>query len=331
MTGPLGIIVNPFSGRDVRRVAARASISDHHEKQQQVSRLVLGALSQGAPGIFLAHEPFRINERAVEHLPEKGRVEILKFRLTHTAEDTATMAGLMWQAGCRVFIVLGGDGTSRIVARRLPEATLLPLSTGTNNVFPCRLEASVAGMAAGLVAAGSVSAASCRPCKRISIRYAGGRDIALVDAVLLRDDCIGSLLPFAADRLATIVLARAEPAAIGVSPIGGYLLPAGHHDDHGVLVECGRQASNRILAPLAPGLHQEVGVREFRKLALDEPVEFRGPGVLAFDGDRVVRLAEGEVATACVRRDGPGVIEAERVMAAAAQLGLFKQACATGG
>ncbi|MBT7876526.1 MAG: hypothetical protein HN738_00440, partial [Gammaproteobacteria bacterium] len=48
----MGIIVNPFSGRDVRRVAARASTSDHHEKQQQVTRLVLGALSQGVEKIY---------------------------------------------------------------------------------------------------------------------------------------------------------------------------------------------------------------------------------------------------------------------------------------
>ena len=37
----LGIVVNPMSGRDVRRVAARASTSQHHEKQQQVTRLRL--------------------------------------------------------------------------------------------------------------------------------------------------------------------------------------------------------------------------------------------------------------------------------------------------
>ena len=81
----MGIIVNPFSGRDVRRVAARASTSDHHEKQQQVTRLVLGALSQGVEKIYLAHEPFRINEKAVENLPERDQIEILRFTLTHSA------------------------------------------------------------------------------------------------------------------------------------------------------------------------------------------------------------------------------------------------------
>ena len=326
----LGIIVNPFSGRDVRRVAARASTSDHHEKQQQVTRLVLGALSVGVERIFLGHEPFRINEKAVENLAERDQIDILRYQLTHTAEDTRTMAGLMWEAGCRVFIVLGGDGTSRIVAGAFPDATILPLSTGTNNVFPYRLEASVAGMAAGLVAAGKVPDDSCKRCKRVVIQQGDITDIALIDAVMLHNDFIGSLLPFQAENLGKIVLTRAEPASIGISPIGGFLVPTGHHDDRGVLAACDPSANTRINVPLSPGLHQEVGIKRAQALPLGEPVSFEGPGILAFDGDRTLKLAEGDTATARVLRDGPRIIEAEHVMAEAARLKLFEIAYKSG-
>ncbi|MBD3646630.1 MAG: hypothetical protein HUJ31_04055, partial [Pseudomonadales bacterium] len=54
----LGIVVNPMSGRDVRRVAARASTNAHHDKQQQLTRLVLAALEQGVDEICLGNEPF---------------------------------------------------------------------------------------------------------------------------------------------------------------------------------------------------------------------------------------------------------------------------------
>lgn len=137
----------------------------------------------GVERIFLAHEPFRINEKAVENLPCRDQIEILKFTLQHNAEDTKTMCREMWQAGCRVFIVLGGDGTSRIVAGELPDSTILPLSTGTNNVFPYRLEASVAGAAAGLVASNKVSSESCKRCKRIHVESGEQKEIALIDAV----------------------------------------------------------------------------------------------------------------------------------------------------
>lgn len=325
MTTRLGIIVNPFSGRDVRRVAARASTSDHHEKQQQVTRLVLGAIAQGVDRIFLAKEPFRINEKAVENLPIRDQVTILKFTLQHSAADTETMARLMWEEGCRTFIVLGGDGTSRIVARTLPDAVILPLSTGTNNVFPFRLEASVAGMAAGLIAAERLDPVeTCLRCKRIHIKAGSDHDIALVDAVLLRNDYVGSLLPFAAEDLDTILLTRAEPAAIGISPIGGYLIPTHHEDDYGVVAHCSDKADQVVNVPISPGLHADVGIDRVRKLDFGEPVEFSGPGILAFDGDRTIKLADRETASAQVLRDGPWIIDADKVMKAAAERHLLK-------
>ena len=301
----LGIVVNPMSGRDVRRVAARASTSTHHEKQQQVTRLVLGAFAQGIDEIYLANEPFRINSRAVENLPQKDRVTILEFPLTHTAADTETMVRLMWEAGCRVFIVLGGDGTNRIVARTFPDSIILPLSTGTNNVFPSFVEASIAGAAAGLIASERVDFKThCKRCKQIHI----GEEIAMIDAVLLKEKLLGSLLPFEARNIECLLLTRAEPASVGVSPIGGYLMPSHHEDDFGVFVKCGEPGTT-ITVPISPGLYNEVHVEAIRKVELSEEITISGPGILAFDGDRTIRLEAGESRVLTVKRDGPWIIE----------------------
>ena len=54
--------------------------------------------------------------------------------------------------GASCIITLGGDGTNRAVAKTCGDTPLLPISTGTNNVFPFMVEGTLAGMAAGVVA-----------------------------------------------------------------------------------------------------------------------------------------------------------------------------------
>ena len=324
MAGEIGIIVNPMSGRDVRRVAARASTQSHHDKQQQVTRLVLGALAHGASRIFLANEPFRINTRAIENLPERDKVEILDFPLTHRSQDTVTMTNIMWDHGCRTFIVIGGDGTNRIVAETKPDAAVLPVSTGTNNVFPFMVEGTVAGAAAGIIASGLLDYTDvCLRCKQVHVNVGDVHHLALVDAVLLRKDLLGSLLPFDPDNIAAVFLALSEPASIGMSPIGGFLMPSHHNDDFGVRIITGKPAIHRIHVPVSAGLYGDIAIASLGHMTFDQEVPLEGPGILAFDGDRVLRLNDGESATVTIRRDGPWVIDPRVVLETAARRGLL--------
>ena len=116
----------------------------------------------------------------------------------------------------------------------------------------------------------------------------------------------------------------AEPASIGISPIGGFFEPTGHHNDNGVVALCNPDATLRVNVPISPGLHAEVGIDSVRPVAFAECVNFEGPGILAFDGDRSIKLADRDVATANVLRDGPFIIEAEKVMALAAANNRFQ-------
>ena len=65
------------------------------------------------------------------------------------ALDTISAARALRDKGCDVVITLGGDGTNRAFALGWRDAPLIPISTGTNNVFPVLCEATVAGAAAG--------------------------------------------------------------------------------------------------------------------------------------------------------------------------------------
>ncbi len=323
----VGILANPVSGRDVRRLAARASTSTLEDKRAQVARAALGAAAAGVRRIVVMREPFGVSTGALETLALDAKVEVVDVGAGVRREDSERAAVAMREAGCGALVVLGGDGTSRAVARVWPDAPLVPVSTGTNNVFPVMVEATLAGAAAGLAAAGALELGEiARACKLVRVEIEGeAPDVALVDATFLVGDFVGNFLPFEPACLHTLVLARAEPAAVGTSPIGGLLLPAGAADDFGVVVRCNvRGANGRVLvAPLSPGLFRSVHVAAARRLSLDEPVELVGPGVLAFDGDRERRLAPGQRARLVVLRVGPRVIDVGKALALAAARGLF--------
>jgi hypothetical protein len=324
---PVGVIVNPASGSDVRRLAARATRVTQESKRDQVSRAVVGAIASGAERIIVFKDPLRIGVSAVENIRLGAEIEILEVENRYEASDTHRAVEAMRAAGCGALIVLGGDGTSRAVCQAWQDAPLVPLSTGTNNVFPLMVEATIAGAAAGLVASGGVElAAVSQPAKVVHVEAPGGkRELALVDMVRLEGDNSGNLMPVDPTMIRDVVLARAEAAAVGMSPIGGLFEPCGAEDDFGVIVRCvPHEAGGQSLrVPISPGLFRTVHVEKVERLALGESRELAGPGVLAFDGDREITLAEGEPVSVQVRRDGPVVIDPARTLRAAAEAGLL--------
>lgn len=318
----LAICVNPMSGRDVRRLAARATNMTHEAKRDIVARVAAGAAACGVTDLYVTREPYRIAAAALELVDLPVRVHVLEPRIDNSAQDTETAVRAFLEAGCETLVSLGGDGTNRALVRALGAAAgrihLIPLSTGTNNVFPVQTEPTIAGMAAGLNASGRLLDAPVR--QRAKVIHVGGsgryglpvRDLGLIDAVLLRRDHVGNLLPFDAGRIDRILLTRAEPTAIGMSPIGGLLHPVGASADEGLLVRMG--PGRRFQAPLSPGLFREVSVAEVKPVALGEVVAFAGEGVLALDGDRDHKIPAGAELTATIRRDGPWVLDVEAAM-----------------
>jgi len=327
--GAAGFLVNPMSGRDVRRLAARASSATLESKRDQLTRAVVGAAAAGVERILVVRDPFRIGAAAVEDLSLGRPIELLDIEARHRADDTRNGVRALREAGCSALVVFGGDGTGRVVSQAWPEAPLIALSTGTNNVFPVMVEATVAGAAAGLVASGRVPlAAVAKRTKRVVAEIEGeAPEVGLIDAVFLVDDQVGNFMPFDPDRIRRVVLARAEPAAVGASPIGGLLRPCGTDDDWGVAVDClptRAEEGDPLLVPISPGLYRSVRIGEHRRIDFGERVEVEGPGVLAFDGDRERNLAEGQKARLHVERDGPWRIDVGLTLSIGAREGHFR-------
>ena len=117
-----------------------------------------------------------------------------------------------------------------------------------------------------------------------------------------------------------------DPAAMGIAGLAGLAGVAGVASAPGrsalhlqfcsvTAPGCGRL----VRAPLAPGLYATVGIDSVEPMPWGATVTWRGPGVLALDGERERTLLPGQLVTLTVRDDGPHRIDAAATLRVAAR------------
>lgn len=322
----VGLVANPASGKDIRRLAGKASVFDNREKLAIVRRAVIGAIAAGARRFVYMSDSHGIVKQAIAEttIPRGVRFEALPSSGIASAMDTIVAAEQMAQKDCAVVLVLGGDGTNRAFVRGWRDATLVSLSTGTNNVFPVMAEATVAGMALGLIAAGKVaSRLVATQAKVIDVDIeAEEQDIALIDAVITRDAFIGAKALLDPSQLKEALLCRAEPAAVGITSLGGLVRPVSDKDDFGLhltFTKGGRQ----LLAPMGPGMFAKVEIGKTRLVKFDQAVKAQGPSVIALDGERERVIAPCQRIEMRISRRGPWVVDLAATLQRAAKQKIF--------
>lgn len=222
----VGIIVNSASGRDIRRLVSYATVISNNEKMSIVKRLVLSMQSMDVHQILFMPDAFFIGSRVIADLTGSNVLscscEVLDSLRTDSMKDTVDAAHIMEQSGVSCVVVLGGDGTSRAASMGLTNTPLLPVSTGTNNVYPDFVEGTVAGMAAAAICRLDYPYECCLHDKRIEV-YVNGemKSIALVDAVVSNDRFAGSKAIWKTENIRQIVVTRCHPASIGFSAAAG--------------------------------------------------------------------------------------------------------------
>ena len=159
----IGIIANPASGKDIRRLVAYGSVFDNHEKVNIVRRVLLGLDAVGVKEVLFMPDAFGIGVRAMEDLEVSLKASWLEMEIENSPDDSAKAAQMMHARGVACIVTLGGDGTNRIISKTCSDTPLLPISTGTNNVFPYMVEGTLAGLAAGVAATATIEG-SLRPC-----------------------------------------------------------------------------------------------------------------------------------------------------------------------
>ncbi len=329
----VGIIANPASGKDIRRLVAHGSTFDNNEKINIVRRALLGLDAAGVTVVSYLPDPYGIVERAAATAKPRLTLRPLDMPILGNASDSTEAALRLRDLGALVIITLGGDGTNRVVAKGCGDVPLVPVSTGTNNVFPRMVEGTLAGIAAGLIATGIARNRPGYPriikrAPRLEILIDGEpADSALIDVVSSHQAWIGARALWEPAHLREIVLSRVNSSTIGMASIGGALFPRACDGCSGAWIAIGERedAAWTVTAPIAPGLLREIPVRDAKLFAHGERVTLaRGPCTIALDGERELEIRDRQTELS-VRLDpgGPRVVDVDAALAAGSAAGAF--------
>ena len=330
----VGIIANPASGKDIRRLVALGSVFGNQEKINIVRRILVGLDRSDIDQIYIMPDVFGIAWHSVDglghahkHIAEK--VTILDMRIDNDSNDSAQAAAIMRNKGATCLITLGGDGTNRVVAKGAGDVPIVPVSTGTNNVLPCMIEGTIAGLAAGFVAnypdaRDKVAFRS----KRLEV-FKNGKwvDMALVDvAVVGGTTSVGTRAVWDPDSLRQVIVTRGRPETTGMSALVGFFNPIGPRDPGGMSITLNPMSPTQVTAPLAPGVIVTVGIESSLPMATGDRISVgSGPSVLALDGEREVPLGHQDEGEVMLSGEGPWIVEVGDAMQLAVERGVFSR------
>ena len=316
----VGIIANPAAGKDIRRIVAQGRFVPNHEKVNILKRVLAGMDAVGVDRALFLPDSGGLGRSALDGAKLGLNAEFLDLTVFHAEIDSTRAGRAMREAGVDCIVTLGGDGTNRAVATECGDVPLLPISTGTNNVFPTMIEGTIAGMAAGAVATGAVDAdAATYRHSRLNVFVDGEyRDMALVDVAVSKERFVGARAIWDMATLHQLFLTRANVTSIGLSSIGARLRQVAPDAHAGLHLRFG-PGGDSALAPVSPGSVERVDVAEWSVMRPGEdaiPVALR-PATIALDGERAFSLPPEARVGVRLSADGPRVVDAEKALALA--------------
>ncbi len=316
----VGIVANPASGKDIRRLVAYGSVFDNQEKVRILRRVLLGLRAVGIEKICYMPDYYGIVQRALDQMKIAADVFPVDIKIKANQNDSIQAARIMEDQGAACIITLGGDGTNRAVAKGNRLVPILPISTGTNNVFPVMVEGTIAGLAAGLVAGKMIPLTECTYAStKLAVVLDGDEvDSAIVDVAVCDDIFIASRAVWKMEKVRQLFLNRTEPGNIGFSSIGSMIHSIGPEEPNCMYLKLDSDRGQPITAPIAPGIIETVYIAENQIMSVDDELEISSrPSILALDGEREVEVRKGQPAAIRLKKDGPIVVDVKKTMASA--------------
>ncbi len=333
----VGIIANPVSARDIRRIIAHAANLQITDRANMVLRILAGLHHAGIDNVVMMPERAGLGVHIQRGLKQAQYADHTRFPtlswldmpITGTAQDTVCAAHLMRQQNVSAIVVLGGDGTHRLVVRECGNIPIAGVSSGTNNAFPPLQEPTITGLATGLAISGKIPASlAFRGNKLLEVRVNERRDIALVDVAVVREQFTGALAVWRAESLRELFVTFGRTDGIGMSSIAGLLNPVSRDQPIGLHVRFAHNtpAAFSLSAPLAPGLMAKLPIQSVDTLSPNATLSLSTTsGSLALDGERELPFSASDSVSITLHLDAFHTIDVERCMAFAARHGLFIQ------
>ena len=340
MAPVVGIVANPVSARDIRRVVANATSLQIADRANILLRVLAALHACGVRDVLMMPENGGIRahvERGMMRARSRGEdiypaLHPVSMAVSGTVADTHRATAEMRRAGVAALVVLGGDGTHRAVAAECGTVPIAGISTGTNNAFPEHREPTITGLATGLAVTGRVPphvAFSANKRIDVSLNHGGNggavTEMALVDVALVTERYIGARALWRTENFRELYVTFADPEVIGMSAIAGLLEPVGRDESGGLMVRlspdgAGRKGATSLHAPIAPGMMAEVGVTDWRRMPADVAfVPEVTAGSVALDGERELSFTERDRLSLTLRDDAFRTVNVAAVMRHAGQ------------
>ncbi len=333
----VGIIANPVSARDIRRIVSHAGNLPINDRANIVLRLLTGLSAVGVEDVLVMPENGGIRHHLMRSIDRETRmgssrfpgVSYLDMKVTCTAEDSAEAARQMREEGVGAIVVLGGDGTNRVVVSQCGDIPVAGVSTGTNNAFPEVREPTITGLAVGLAVTAQVPPehAFCLN-KLLEVTINQVRDIALVDVAVVAERFVGARAIWKTENFRDLFVTYGLPEGIGMSSIVGLLAPLDRATPEGrrVCLRPVEQTDWHIAAPIAPGLIKVVGIGSVETLKAGVPYKPGiGAGSIALDGEREVTFDDSDDVAIGLRTNAFRTVSVPDCMTYAAQHGVMNR------
>jgi len=332
----VGIIANPVSARDIRRIVAHAGNLQITDRANIVLRLLAGLGGVGIEKVLMMPENAGIRHHVMRDLKRSTNrgesrfpeIEYLDMAVTASTEDSIRAARMMREAGVSAIIVLGGDGTHRAVVSACGDVPIAGVSSGTNNAFPKFKEPTTVGLAVGLaVTEAAPPEVAFQNNKLLEVDIAGRKEIALVDVAIVAERYVGARALWRAENFKELYVTFAETDVIGMSVIAGLLDPVDRdtHEGRRVVFDDTNPPKHLLRAPIAPGVIEDIGIASWE--ALLPNIAFlitEEEGSIAFDGERELSFSKNDRPTVTLRTNVFRTIDVAACMKFGAQTRLLR-------